>query len=64
MIQAQLNRVVAQSTGESVETIKQLGFSFVSMPTLKWRPPRIYSQHKRVARGAARRSHSAMLHQG
>lgn len=32
MQQAELNRAVARATGETITTIKELGFSFTEMP--------------------------------
>lgn len=40
MNQNQLNREVAQHTGETVELIKQRGFSIVIVPRRRFRPRR------------------------
>jgi len=47
MKQAEVNRAVAQATGETVERIARLGFSLVEMP----RPPRKITRRLRRRNG-------------
>ncbi len=54
MTQTQLNRAVAEATGESVRTIEHLGFVFVQVPSP--RLPRHYGGFSRRGPFRPRRS--------
>jgi hypothetical protein len=53
MTQTQLNRAVAEATGETVEYVQKLGFNLVIVPRRQYKPRNDGGQSKRRRRSTS-----------